>query len=43
MAMELYDLQVNTLNIHNKLSELGNSLQKEQKNKKTATNHSGNT
>ena len=34
MAIELYDLQVNTLNIHNKLSELGNSLQKEQKNKR---------
>jgi len=34
MAMELYDLQVNTLNIHNKLSELGNSLQKEQKQKR---------
>ena len=31
MAIELYDLQVNTSNIHNKLSELGNSLQKEQK------------
>ena len=34
MAMELYDLQVSTLNIHNKLSELGNSLQQEQKYKR---------
>ena len=31
MAMELYDLQVSTSNIHNKLNELGNSLQKEKK------------
>ena len=31
MAMELYDLQVSTSNIHNKLNELGNSLQKETK------------
>ena len=29
MAMELYELQVSTSNIHNKLNELGNSLQKE--------------
>ena len=34
MAMELYDLQVNTINIHNKLDELGNSLQKETKQKR---------
>ena len=34
MAMELYDLQVNTSNIHNKLSELGNSLQKDKKQKR---------
>ena len=31
MAMELYELQVSTSNIHNKLNELGNSLQKETK------------
>ena len=34
MAMELFDLQVNTINIHNKLDELGNSLQKETKQKR---------
>ena len=32
--MELYDLQVSTLNIHNKLAELGNSLQQDKKNKR---------
>ena len=31
MAMELYELQVSTSNIHNTLNELGNSLQKETK------------
>ena len=31
MAMELYELHINTSNIHKKLSELGNSLQKENK------------
>ncbi len=31
MAIELYDLVVNTSNIHSKLSELGNSLQQEKK------------
>lgn len=34
MAMELYDLHISTSNIHNKLSELGNSLQKENKQKR---------
>ena len=34
MAIELYDLQNSTLNIHNKLNELGSSLQKEQKQKR---------
>ena len=34
MAIELYDLQANTSNIHNKLSELGNSLQQDKKQKR---------
>lgn len=34
MAMELYDLQASIINIHNKLDGLGNSLQKEAKQKR---------